>query len=171
MALDALVQDQQLHPSASVTFCAPSSPQTPALPWQLTGLLDLNVHSCCSQAIGSQGCPTVPCTTLETAGLYHSCPSPVYQLTKDLVGLAIPCIQEAEAGRSLSLRPAWSTERIPGQPGLHRETLSQVGDWGWRRKKERNRPQELYQGLRHPVAFTSRKVHALRHLIGRRLVQ
>ena len=31
---------------------------------------------------------------------------------------------EAEAGRSLSLRPAWSTERVPGQPGLHRETLS-----------------------------------------------
>jgi hypothetical protein len=22
------------------------------------------------------------------------------------------------------LRPAWSTERVPGQPGLHRETLS-----------------------------------------------
>ena len=32
--------------------------------------------------------------------------------------------QEAEAGRSLSSRPAWSTERVPGQPGLHRETLS-----------------------------------------------
>jgi hypothetical protein len=31
---------------------------------------------------------------------------------------------EAEAGGSLSLRPAWSTEWIPGQPGLHRETLS-----------------------------------------------
>ena len=32
---------------------------------------------------------------------------------------------EVEAGRFLSLRPAWSTERVPGQPGLHRETLSQ----------------------------------------------
>jgi hypothetical protein len=31
---------------------------------------------------------------------------------------------EAEAGRSLSWRPAWSTEKVPGQPGLHRETLS-----------------------------------------------
>jgi hypothetical protein len=31
---------------------------------------------------------------------------------------------EAEAGRSLSLRPAWSTEWVSGQPGLHRETLS-----------------------------------------------
>ena len=30
---------------------------------------------------------------------------------------------EAEAGRSL--RPAWFTEGVPGQPGLHRETLSQ----------------------------------------------
>ena len=31
---------------------------------------------------------------------------------------------EAEAGRFLSLRPAWSTEWVPGQPGLYRETLS-----------------------------------------------
>jgi hypothetical protein len=30
---------------------------------------------------------------------------------------------EAEAGRFLSSRPAWSTEWVPGQPGLHRETL------------------------------------------------
>jgi hypothetical protein len=32
--------------------------------------------------------------------------------------------QEAEAGESLvSLRPAWSTEQVSGQPGLNRETL------------------------------------------------
>ena len=30
-----------------------------------------------------------------------------------------------EAGEFLSLRPAWSTEWVTGQPGLHRETLSQ----------------------------------------------
>jgi hypothetical protein len=36
-----------------------------------------------------------------------------------------PSIWEAEAGGSLSSRPAWSTEWVPGQPGLHRETLSQ----------------------------------------------
>jgi hypothetical protein len=35
-----------------------------------------------------------------------------------------PSTQEAETGRSLSLRPAWFTERVPGQPGLHRETMS-----------------------------------------------
>jgi hypothetical protein len=29
--------------------------------------------------------------------------------------------QEVEAGRSLSSRPAWSTEQAPGQPGIHRE--------------------------------------------------
>jgi hypothetical protein len=34
--------------------------------------------------------------------------------------------QEAEAGGSVSSRPAWSTERVLGQPGLHRETLSQT---------------------------------------------
>jgi len=37
---------------------------------------------------------------------------------------------EAEADGSLSLRPAWSTNRVPGWPGLHRKTLSQ-------REKER----------------------------------
>jgi hypothetical protein len=35
-----------------------------------------------------------------------------------------PSTWEAEAGRSLSSRPAWSTKWVPGQPGLHRETLS-----------------------------------------------
>jgi hypothetical protein len=31
---------------------------------------------------------------------------------------------EAEAGEFLSSRPAWSTEWVPGQPELHKETLS-----------------------------------------------
>ena len=32
-----------------------------------------------------------------------------------------PCTWKAEAGRYLSLRPAWSTEQVLGQPELHRE--------------------------------------------------
>jgi hypothetical protein len=32
-----------------------------------------------------------------------------------------PSTWEAEAGGFLSSRPAWSTERVPGQPGLYRE--------------------------------------------------
>jgi hypothetical protein len=36
-----------------------------------------------------------------------------------------PSTWEAEAGGSLSSRPAWSTKWVPGQPRLHRETLSQ----------------------------------------------
>jgi hypothetical protein len=31
--------------------------------------------------------------------------------------------QETQAGY-VSLRPAWSTEEVPGKPGLHNETLS-----------------------------------------------
>ena len=31
---------------------------------------------------------------------------------------------EAEAGGFLSSRPAWFTKWVPGQPGIHRETLS-----------------------------------------------
>jgi hypothetical protein len=36
-----------------------------------------------------------------------------------------PSTWKAEAGRFLSSRPAWSTNWVPGQPGLYRETLSQ----------------------------------------------
>ena len=36
-----------------------------------------------------------------------------------------PSTWRAEAGGSLNSKPAWSTERVPGQPGLHGETLSQ----------------------------------------------
>jgi hypothetical protein len=35
-----------------------------------------------------------------------------------------PSTWEAEAGGFLSSRPAWFTKWVPGQPGLHRETLS-----------------------------------------------
>jgi hypothetical protein len=49
-----------------------------------------------------------------------------------------PSTWEAEAGGFLSSRPAWSTKWVPGQPGLHRETLSRgektklkVTRWWW----------------------------------------
>jgi hypothetical protein len=34
-----------------------------------------------------------------------------------------PSIREAEAGGSLSSRPAWSTEQIPEHPRIHREKV------------------------------------------------
>jgi hypothetical protein len=45
-----------------------------------------------------------------------------------------PSTWEAEAGGFLSSKPAWSTERVPGQPGLHRETLSRKT----KKKKKKN---------------------------------
>jgi hypothetical protein len=36
--------------------------------------------------------------------------------------------QKAEAGEFLSLMPGETTERFPRQPGLHRETLSQISN-------------------------------------------
>jgi hypothetical protein len=47
-----------------------------------------------------------------------------------------PSTCEAEAGGFLSSRSAWSTEGVPEQPGLHRETLSGKTK---KRKKERER--------------------------------
>ena len=38
-----------------------------------------------------------------------------------------PSTWEAESGGFLSLRPAWSIEWVPGQPGLYRDTLSRGG--------------------------------------------
>jgi hypothetical protein len=51
-----------------------------------------------------------------------------------------PNIQEAEAGGFLSLRPAWSTKWVPGQPGLYRETLS-------KKKKKKKKEKGLYRHL------------------------
>jgi hypothetical protein len=47
-----------------------------------------------------------------------------------------PSTWEAEARGFLSSRPAWSTEWVPGQPGLLRETLSQ--------KKKKKKRKEKY---------------------------
>ena len=47
-----------------------------------------------------------------------------------------PSTWKAEAGGFLSSRSAWSTESVPGQPGLHRETLSQ------KTKKQKNKNQK-----------------------------
>jgi hypothetical protein len=47
--------------------------------------------------------------------------------------------QEAEAGGFLSWRPAWSTELVPVQPGIHRKTLSQKRKKKRRRKRRRRR--------------------------------
>ena len=53
-----------------------------------------------------------------------------------------PSTREAEAGGFLSLRPAWSTKRVPGQPGLYRETLTRGekknSHPGIRKRKEEN---------------------------------
>jgi hypothetical protein len=54
-----------------------------------------------------------------------------------------PSTCEAEAGGSLSSRPVWSTELVPGQPGLHRETLSQ------KEKKREKKGSEEEKKKRH----------------------
>jgi hypothetical protein len=46
---------------------------------------------------------------------------------------------EAEVVGFLSSRPAWSTKRVPGQPGLHRETLSQ-------KTKPKNKQKQIEAG-------------------------
>jgi DNA segregation ATPase FtsK/SpoIIIE-like protein len=53
-----------------------------------------------------------------------------------------PSTREAEAGRFLSSRPAWSTERVLGQPGLYRETLSQKNKTKQNKTKQKNKKQK-----------------------------
>jgi hypothetical protein len=51
-----------------------------------------------------------------------------------------PITWEAKAGGFLSSRPAWSAKRVPGQPGLYRETLSRKTK---KRKKEKKKKTNL----------------------------
>jgi hypothetical protein len=53
-----------------------------------------------------------------------------------------PSSWEAEAGGFLSSRPAWSTEQVPGQAGLHRETLPQKNKKKKKKERERERLHE-----------------------------
>ena len=57
-----------------------------------------------------------------------------------------PRTWKAEAGRFLSLRPAWSIEWAPGQPGLHRETPSQKNKKKKKKKEEEEKEEEEVQG-------------------------
>jgi hypothetical protein len=57
-----------------------------------------------------------------------------------------PSTREAEAGGFLSSRPAWSTECVPGQPGLHRETLSQKPK---KKKKKKKKKKSKNKIVRH----------------------
>jgi hypothetical protein len=60
-----------------------------------------------------------------------------------------PSTWEAEAGGFLSSRSAWSTEWVPGQPGLHRETLF------W--KKQNKTKQNNWKIYKNGVIFTLKK--------------
>jgi hypothetical protein len=61
-----------------------------------------------------------------------------------------PSTWEAEAGRFLNSRPAWSTEWVPGQPGLHRggkkERKKKEG-----RKKRKERRKEGKRNKSHRI--------------------
>jgi hypothetical protein len=54
-----------------------------------------------------------------------------------------PSTPEAEAGGFLSSRPAWSTEWVPGQTGLYRETVS----WKTKNKKTKKQNKTKTQNL------------------------
>jgi hypothetical protein len=53
-----------------------------------------------------------------------------------------PSTWEAEAGGFLSSRPTWFTKWVPGQPGIHRETLS-------RKTKNQTKPNKTKQKIHY----------------------
>jgi hypothetical protein len=57
-----------------------------------------------------------------------------------------PSTWEAEAGGCLNSRPAWSKEWVPGQPGLHRETMSQ--------KKQKQKQKQNLEKDTHKSQYT-----------------
>jgi hypothetical protein len=50
-----------------------------------------------------------------------------------------PSTREVEAGGFLSPRQAWTTKWVPGQPGLHRETLFQKNKKTQKTKKPKQK--------------------------------
>jgi hypothetical protein len=64
-----------------------------------------------------------------------------------------PSTQEAEAGGFLSSRPAWSTKWVPGQPGLHRETLSRKKQK--QKQKQKKRKVDILVHLNFPTSYES----------------
>jgi hypothetical protein len=48
-----------------------------------------------------------------------------------------------EGGGFLSSRPAWSTELVPGEPGVHRETLSKKKKKNQKKNKKQNKKKTL----------------------------
>jgi hypothetical protein len=68
---------------------------------------------------------------------YENLLSKKYRTQPGVVALAFnPSTWEAEAGRFLNSRPAWSTKWVPGQPGIHREILS------WKTKTKQNKTKQ-----------------------------
>jgi hypothetical protein len=54
-----------------------------------------------------------------------------------------PSTLVAGAGGLQGLRAAWSTEQVPGQPGLHKKTLSQKSKYKQKREKEGRKEFEI----------------------------
>jgi hypothetical protein len=63
-----------------------------------------------------------------------------------------PSTWEAEAGGFLSSRSAWSTEWVPGQPELHRETLSQ-------KNKQTNKQNKTKKQEKHSILLEHNIIH------------
>jgi hypothetical protein len=57
-----------------------------------------------------------------------------------------PSTREAEAGGFLSSRSTWSTEWVPGQPELHRETLSRKTKKKKEKKKKKKKRKRKKEG-------------------------
>ena len=58
-----------------------------------------------------------------------------------------PSAWKAEAGGSQGSRPAWSTEQVLGQPGLHRETLSQNKKQTTKQKTNKQKECAMYDSV------------------------
>jgi hypothetical protein len=84
-------------------------------------------------------------------------------LIKESIGPAVvahtfnPSTWEAEAGGFLSSRPAWFTEWVPGQPGLHRETLSR------KKKKINKKKPKTKQKIKESILNGAYSVRGLVH--------
>ena len=77
-----------------------------------------------------------------------------------------PSTWEAEAGGFLSSRPAWSTKWVPGEPGIHRETLSQKTNKQKTNKQTKTNKQKTKKKKKEKTKQQQQKVTIRKELKG-----
>ena len=132
--------------SAQVFSLCPCLSDSPSFCLLLCHHHDVRCRLCCALHHEEGICEIVnPSVAIEGSGLgLFSLPATNLKVSQTVAVHAFnPSTAEEEAGSSLNSGLAWSAERVPEQPGLHREAPSQKKKRKKERKKERKKRKKV----------------------------